>query len=380
MSDILLSNETTKLLNKINLEENIKISTISDVSSYLNREITDTNISNLSYLDASFRLALLNNLITHYEVKKTTDKKNLDFKAKATILFLAFLGILYSTCNGFAGGAAILTLFLGIQNWVFILVGAILAIIYITLFLGLDIPKIAERFNFKLFNSNNVLDLLVSQNKLLKVLLIEVKDKIDNHNEYIRNAYEKNVDPSLYKTNEAELIELLELLGALTKQQENLSIIKKEYIHKLQQPHVRALKLVFPIVTDMLFFSYGFFTGQAIATLISIAFFAGTISTSSLPVIIISIIAGLVAVCLYWANDRFNVENFASSWVGLDSDKIELLPNPEEIENKKLTQIEKQSHFNMRLFKNKPETDDDIIDYAEEKKEFTSLLTKLSTG
>jgi hypothetical protein len=376
MSNFKLSENTTELLKKKQeLEAKIRLDTIADAATLLSHTIEAKRVSDLSYLDAAFRLAILEDLAEKYNIEPQHNDKDTSLKGRSKFLLYAIAGTLLNICVGLAGGASMLSLFIGVPGWAILMLGIILALIYVTRFIGVDLATISRNLHIGLYKSKSLLDIFIKQATTLDYLIVRIGEKINELNDTIidfRSPSLRTTTPTnnlgsplpfgLNKLSSsdslinagpldtAELKELLSLLKALTGQQDHLAKIREVYNQELKHPYIRTLKLLFPLTTDVLLFNVGFFAGQAIATLIGSTFFALTISASSWPVILFSVFTGIVALSLYWANERLNVENFVGICVGLDLKKIELLPKSTDIRTDGLKHSIKQSRFNLKLF------------------------------
>lgn len=304
-------------------------SSIQDITNYLQSfKVQTETVANFSVVDANIRLRILIDLTNHYKVPEPKDNSNKSIIDKIKLACLALIGTAYHICNGFAGGASILSLFLGVPAWATLAVGIFLSLVYLILFLYIDLATISENLKVKFFKSRKLIDIYLEQEAYLKLLIQNIKQKVqDRNNEQVSLALDNQHNPQAIKeTQEFEI-----LLEALILEKENLAHVANTYQNELEKCYVRTLKLIFPLFTDALFFSYGFFTGEAMIQIISAAFNT-SLAIASGPGVALCIFAGLAALSLYWLNDRLSVENLIGVWVGLDLQKIQLLPTQDRIQ------------------------------------------------
>ncbi|OGV27979.1 MAG: hypothetical protein A3E88_07255 [Legionellales bacterium RIFCSPHIGHO2_12_FULL_35_11] len=313
MSIFKISERTQKLFKeKISLQDTTKTSDESDLSkvtAYLKSVITMESVAKLDYIDASLRLAILRDLARHYNIKKN-EKEEFSLKSKFLLFFFAFMGIFYNICNGYVGAASILTLFIGMPGWVVILVGVALSIICVAIFLADDLSYIAKNWQIGFYKDSSMLDLLVEQKQILNSLTSKLT----------RILSSTILNPQKEQDNK----EILELYDALNDQDSQLGSIKKLYQEELQTKH-RISKIIAATLAGIIYFNYGFFTGQAMAYLICAAIITPTVAIASWPIVLASIIMGFMALALYLATVR--VDNLVGVPLGLDPWKIDSLPD-----------------------------------------------------
>lgn len=319
----ILATETIELINAQKKDIESSFTSVQEVTNYLiTYKIQTETVANFSVIDANIRLKILIDLTKHYSFTKPEDDNDTSFIAKLKLAILAIIGTAYHICNGFAGGTCILSLFLGIPGWVILAVGIFLSLVYLLLFLYIDLATISENLKVKFFKSRKLIDIYIEQEVYLRLLIQNIKRQIrENNDKQVLLALEKQHNNKIIE----ETQELQNILEVLIAENENLAKIANAYHSESKKCYVRTLKLIFPLFTDALFFSYGFFTGEAMIQIIGAAF--GTfLSGTSGAGVILCIFAGLAALSLYWLNDRLSVENLVGIWVGLDLKKIELLP------------------------------------------------------
>ena len=328
----ILSEDTIQLIQQRNdsSKNDIKkrLSSVEDIIDYLQKfKVHTETVANFSIADANLRLRILIELNSSYGLQEPRDESNNSLISKLKLAFLALIGTAYHICNGFAGGASILSLFLGVPAWAILAVGIFLSLVYLLLFLYIDLVTIADNLNVKFYKSRKLIDIYLEQETYLNLLIQNIKRQIEyNNNEQTKLALKQQHQLDVIQNTK----KLEETLQALINEKATLVKIADTYNVELDKSYVKALKLIFPLFTDALFFSYGFFTGEAMITIISAAF-GTSLAIASGPGVILCIFAGLAALSLYWLNDRLNVENLIGIWVGLDLQKIKLLPKAEQI-------------------------------------------------
>lgn len=231
---------------------------------------------------------------------------------KAQFILLASAGTLIAVCDGFNGIASILVLIPAISPAVMMSAGLVFSALSLAVFYGFDLAVISTNLGVNFQSSPDLLHVLSEQITHIK----QTRKKIAAH-------YHQEGSIEKLETMQAMLKMVLARYHAL-------DAFREVYANSLNNQFLKAAKFTVALMTGVLFFSGGFFTGQSMAqALVSMAF--GPVSAAATSVLIVSVLAGLAAFSLYWNLERLGLENFVGQWFGLDKEQIEAFVDEGEV-------------------------------------------------
>ena len=103
---------------------------------------------------------------------------------------------------------------------------------------------------------------------------------------------------------------------------------------ELNNPYLKAAKLVTASVAGVLFFGGGFFAGESLALAIAGLFVVPALVPLWL-VFVASTTVGLSAFSIYWFVERPGLENLVGRWMALDKDKIDAFAGDDVVTKQK---------------------------------------------
>jgi len=109
---------------------------------------------------------------------------------------------------------------------------------------------------------------------------------------------------------------------------------RNAYTRSLENRYLIAAKFVMAAIAGVSFFGAGFFAGQSLSMWIASSV-AGTVSVTFWPIILVSVVVGIAALCLYWFTQRPGLMNLVGRWFGLDKDKIDVFASKEAVHERK---------------------------------------------
>lgn len=270
----------------------------------------------LASLDASLLKDLANALPNYKKKPKLKEKTSQSSKAKYLSLGLFVLaGAIVFGCEGFDGIAAIVSV-LPVTMPVLLVIGIFCACISIASFCA-----------FYLSDVENDLELNKKKNRQLVDNYISEIQQINSIRKHLRNQLIRKKSKADF---EIDLL-ILEMLAARYKVLEE----RREALEKkIDNKKIIITKYLVAGVISILYFSGGFFAGQAVAMSL-VGFFVTSTTPVFWPVLLISFIVGLAAFSIYWLVERPNIDKKISLWFGIDEDKIERIGEAETIERHK---------------------------------------------
>lgn len=353
MTQFNLSPKTQALIAKLNEQECSTIFKSKNVETLELKALydwfdisTDETDEHLKLLIASLNNALLKDLaksLPNYKKKQkpVKDKSRFDkiirwCKKNLLYPFLIVAGIVVYSCDGFAGITSIVDIF-PLSAPLLVVVGTAFAFITVLAFYVFNLSQIAKNLEITQKEARRLVD-----NYLKEVELINENRKLINA-DYIRRKDMMDLERDL------QIIDLLiARYQALEKGREALAR-QKNNNNKLIMT-----KFVIESVIGLIYFSCGFFAGQALATAL-IGLIVTSTATIFWPIFAAScalgLVVGLVAVGVYWFVERPSIDKLVSSWFGLETDKIEQLVDSEKIE-RHTTKLE-QLKINLKLRQNR---------------------------
>ena len=306
--DLTLSENTRKLLIKFKKREHFLLPSGILQAEHLsllelNKWLSDKTLPQGHFKIEALRVSLLQdfkNALAIHSTKKPEPKKS-NWSKFLKFGFLAMAGLLFAACEGFVGIVALLGLVAA--PWaVLISAGILFALFSVIVFVGFDLRQISKNLGVGLFQSPVYLDLCIEELALLR----DIKS-------HIRNTYAL-VDNN--ENNEALLAAIQSRFQEIKTQQAEYKQLKHGFLYS-------GSKFTLSLMIGLLFFSGGYFTGEAVAL-----FFAGLVLASVVPtmwpVVVFSIIVGIAAFAMYWYEQRPDIENLIDQTVGLDKNKIQL--------------------------------------------------------
>jgi hypothetical protein len=271
----------------------------------------------LEILIASLNAALLKDLaksLPGYKKKQKPEKDNSWFGRLKNYLYpcLIIAGTIVFGCDGFAGITSIVSIF-PLSNPILFLVGTVFALISMLAFYAFNLTEIAKNLEINKKEASKLVDNYLKDLEKIN----EIRRQINN--DYIRRKTTEELERDL------EIIELLMVrYQALEKGRE--ALIKQGDNQKLI-----VTKYLIASLIGIIYFSGGFFAGQALAIAVT-GFFVASTATVFWPVIVASCAVGLAALGVYWFVERPSIDKLVSRWFGLDKDKIDELCDAEKIE------------------------------------------------
>lgn len=277
------------------------------------------------FLRESLRAVFLRDLhyylLTADEKKNQQDKKTAGWLNRLLYALLAIAGTLFAICGGFDGVSSLLFLFTGVPYWLIFVVGFAFSAFSVAVFYGFDLVTISTNLDVEFTHARHLLDVLVEQ-----------AERIQQLRKQINRRYKR-------AKNSAELQKLQAILSMLIIRYDDLDEARKAYTIELNKSYLNVLKLAVGTIAGVLFFSYGFFSGQSMALA-----FVGLLGISTVsafwPITIFGFAIGIAALSVYWFVERPGLENLVGRWLGLDKNKIEILAGSEIVVKQKRKLLE----------------------------------------
>ncbi|STY31038.1 coiled-coil protein [Legionella wadsworthii] len=258
------------------------------------------------FLIASLRASLLNDLNQSLSPNQTSNEsKEGGFSAKAKYLLLALAGTIYFGCEGFDGVTAIMGVFSSIPTIAIFAAGTLFSILSIIVFYSFDLVEISKNLGVKSSDAPKLIDVLLDEFTQIKAIRLKLSQQ----------KKEKS---------KKELEDDLLLAQMLLQRHNDLQHDREQLKKALNNPYLRAGRMITAAIAGIIFFSGGFFAGQTVALAIA-SLFVASIAATAWPIIVASIAVGLAALSVYWFVERPGIENLISRWKGLDKDKIDQL-------------------------------------------------------
>ncbi|CDZ75952.1 hypothetical protein BN59_00214 [Legionella massiliensis] len=292
----------------LKLQKLIKWLTLSQAANETLEDDSDTAL-----LLASLNAALLKDLSKLLPDTKKKEKQANKSSNKSGMIytFLALAGTIYFGCEGFDGITAIISMF-SVPKLAVFAVGTFFAAISIMAFYAFDLTEISRNLGIKKKNVNQLVDVYLKEVSAINA----IRRNLDN--EYIK------------RTSVAELEEDLLITELLIERYKKLDEGRASLDALMSSKKLTGLKYLVAGVIGIIYFSGGFFTGQAVVVAIAGLFVA---STASLfwPIFVASFAIGLAALSVYWFVERPGIDKLVGRLCGLDQEKIESFCNLEKI-------------------------------------------------
>ncbi len=218
-------------------------------------------------------------------------------------------GIFLFACEGFDGITAILSLF-ALSTSILLVSGFIFSMLSVAVFFAFNFLEASKHMGVRVKNTPVFLDILREEMTCLEAI-----------NRRFQNQLSEECH-TLTAEDINEIIASLEILEA-----KNSSLEKKftSLQRSLDNPILKMLKRSIAIVTGIIFFSSGFFTGQAVAVALG-SLFLISISPTAWPIITVSLLVGFAALTLYWNVERPRIEILVGKLVGFNQEKLRVEP------------------------------------------------------
>ncbi|WP_115711412.1 hypothetical protein [Legionella sainthelensi] len=311
---IFLSTTSQELIFKLsqidkNFTQTFKQKTAIDRASllkWLEQSHSVTGNDEVFFLIASLQTSLLKDLkdsLNNSLTKKEKPKKNSTL-SKAKLGLLALAGTIYFGCEGFDGVTAIMGMFSFVPTLVFFVAGTLFSILSVIVFYSFDLVEISKNLGVKSSDAPKLLDVLLDEFKQIKL---------------IRARLSKSDSKTLQ-----ELEQDLAIAKMLLKRHEDLNEARSQLKLALENPYLKAGKMITAGLAGIIFFSGGFFAGQAVALTIAGAFLP-VVAATAWPIIAVGVVVGLAAFSIYWFVERPGIENLIRRWKGLDKEKMDQL-------------------------------------------------------
>jgi len=277
----------------------------------LSREIVYNKKSR--FLLESFRAALLHDLHQSFlgTEKRRVKKEKTTGKDIARII-LAIAGTIFAVCEGFDGISSLIGMFTVVPTLAISLVGLISSALSIVVFYGFDLVEISKNLDVKTGKSRQLLDVFLDQ-----------VEQIDHLKRII-----------IEQCAEANMTEMRCMQKMLCIRYDALDKARNAYTRSLENRYLIAAKFVMAAIAGVSFFGAGFFAGQSLSMWIASSV-AGTVSVTFWPIILVSVVVGIAALCLYWFTQRPGLMNLVGRWFGLDKDKIDVFASKEAVHERK---------------------------------------------
>ena len=295
------------------LQENHRIGR-ADLVVWLNKPMESSKKSR--FLLESLCASLLQDLHDSF-LDTDPDHDKLEKKPAGLLFFLlAAAGTLLAICEGFDGIASILSLFTAVPTLAVFIAGIVFSALSVVVFYGFDLIEISKNLGVSLGRSRELLDVFLEQTAYINNLRKEIDD-----------CYPEISDL-------AERQELREMVNMLVSRSNALDEARKKYAMELNNPYLKAAKLVTASVAGVLFFGGGFFAGESLALAIAGLFVVPALVPLWL-VFVASTTVGLSAFSIYWCVERPGLENLVGRWMALDKDKIDAFAGDDVVTKQK---------------------------------------------
>ncbi|KTD66617.1 coiled-coil protein [Legionella santicrucis] len=311
---ISLSTTSQELISKLNkidkrFTQTFQQKTAIDRTSllkWLEQSHSVTGNDDAFFLIASLQTSLLKDLndsLNNSLTKKEKSKKNSTL-SKAKLGLLALAGTIYFGCEGFDGVTAIMGMFSFVPTLAFFVAGTLFSILSIIVFYSFDLVEISKNLGIKSSDAPKLLDVLLDEFKQIKLI-------------------RARLSKSTHKTLQ-ELEQDLAIAKMLLKRHEDLNEARSQLKLALENPYLKAGKMITAGLAGIIFFSGGFFAGQAVALTIAGAFIP-MVAATAWPIVAVGVVVGLAAFSIYWFVERPGIENLIRRWKGLDKEKMDQL-------------------------------------------------------
>jgi hypothetical protein len=281
---------------------------LTGLVTWLGTSITPEDDKHAVFL-ARVRASLLRDLVTHYKPQANTQSEVVGQMAKAKFALLAIAGTIFFACEGFGSITTMLGIFSSAPTFPIFLAATAFSFLSIVAFCSYDLVEISRRLGVEFTTTPKLLDALHEEFKQIKAL---------------RNAI------GGVSVNHAESQKHLDLVNMLIKRHLALEGERKKLIEALNNPYLKAVKIMTAAIVGTIFFSGGFFAGQTAALYIAELFLA-PMATTAFPIVLASLIVGVTAFSIYWYAEQSGIENLICRWMHLDKEKIDYLCDQKKV-------------------------------------------------
>lgn len=277
---------------------------------YLEPKAGDRN-KKLKSADAELHTMLLKDIETtlNEALRVENQRKEIEQikQSKFKLWLLAVAGALFFACEGFDGISALLGM-ASASAAISLGVSLVFSFVAVLVFWGFGLRQIAEHLGVELKDAPNLVNQYVTQMDEIEQLIETTKKLLVE-------------DADIFKERLDDYNQLLTMLRSrLTHIQEEK--VKLDTASK--KTHLKVLKTGLSLLTGVIFFSSGFFTGQAVALSIA-GLFIATASATFPPILAAAVFVGLVALMVYWYLEKPAIENFVARKFDLDDEKLKKL-------------------------------------------------------
>lgn len=257
----------------------------------------------------SLRASLLHDLKKHYPARRKTPKVpswNWLAILKTTLLIIA--GFIYFGSEGFDGIASLLLL-TNMSSIPILVIGTVFALISVLVFLLVDMQMIARSMGVNFREAPKIVDVCARQLDMIK----EIRKRI--------NSNHCNADADELQRDQRILAMLHQRLQALQANGRALNA-------RLRNHWVSAAKFVVSLLVGVVIFSGGFMAGQTLALVIATSI-VSAISVTAWPIMLCSLVVGLVAFGFYWFFGREGIDIIIATFMGLNKEKLDVICDTE---------------------------------------------------
>lgn len=320
--EILLHEKTRQILTKLEQKHfdvsrfDCDIVELDSIFSWFeNKNKNESKDKQTQFLIEALNAALLKDIRNKILPKEKKEKDTNRRWGKVKFFLLAVAGTLFFGCEGFDGIITVLSLFKSIPTVAVFAIGTVFSLLSIIVFYSFDLLAISKHLGVKVSKAGELLDNYLDQLKQIKAIRESILIKYN-------------------KMSPVELEEVLRIIEVLVKRHEELDDARQKLKDALNNKGLKFAKIITAGIAGIIFFSGGYFAGQTVALSIA-GLFLTTVATTFWPVVVVSLVVALAAFSVYWFVERPGIENLISRWVGLDKDKIDILCEPEAVEEEK---------------------------------------------
>lgn len=260
------------------------------------------------YLISALKASLLKdfcevNGILHQE----ENSKPSPLHKKFQFIFLIVTGSILALFDGYIGIVSFLSVIPNFPSIALISIGIAFSALSAIVFYGFNLAAISNNLGIKFKNSPQMIDSYISQIEQIDLIM-------------------KFINKELACRKKLKELEELKLLATML-QLRYFALCEegKKLNAALNSTALKIFKNTITCLTGILFFTGGFFSGQLMTTMIALGFFGTVLAPICWPVLLVSIVFGIGALCGYIWMERPGVEKLVSQIVHLDKDKIAIL-------------------------------------------------------
>src|SRR3990167_5215806 len=246
---------------------------------------------------------------------------------KLKFILLSIAGALYFGCEGFDGITSILSIF-QLPSVVVFTTGIVFSLLSMIVFCAFDLNQISKNLGITSKQAPQLIDLYLEQIKEIKAI-----------RRHIDATYSSERTQEVLSQYQSTIDNMLSL---------HQSIIDKGKLLQdaVENSLIQMAKMAAAVIAGLLFFSGGFFAGQAVALAVSTMFMAG-IGATAWPILLPSIVVAAAAFAVYWFVERPSIANLVSNWFGLNQDKIDLLCDTKKLEKENTKLVHLKNKINI---------------------------------